>query len=115
MTIRVMEPHVLYAPLAAEPHLQKDLEVLRTRVRALEGTHVIVDLSNVDTITSPSIGSLVLLYKFLHQRGQRLILCRTRLVTQSILYVAGLSDLFEFAADNVEALALLHDPGTEHA
>jgi anti-anti-sigma factor len=111
MTIRVMEPHVLYAPLAPEPNLQKDLEVLRTRVRAIDGTHVIVDLSNVDTITSPSIGSLVLLYKLLHQRGQRLILCHTRLVTQSILYVAGLCDLFEFAQDNVEALALLHETG----
>jgi anti-anti-sigma factor len=109
MTIRVMEPHVLYAPLRSEPGLREDLEALRTRVRALEGTHVIVDLSSVDTITSASIGSLVLLYKRLHQRGQRLILCRTRLVTQSILYVAGLCELFEFADDQVEALALLHE------
>ena len=107
-----MEPHVLYAPLTREPGLHEDLEVLRKRVRAVEGTHVIVDLSDVDTISSASIGSLVLLYKFLHQRGQRLILCHTRLVTQSILYVAGLSDLFEFAEDKVEALSLLHHGGT---
>jgi len=109
MTIRGVQPRVLYTVLPAEPGLQKELDLLRTRVRQAEETDVILDMSAVDTITSPSIGSLVLLYRFLHQRGQRLILCNTRVVTQSILYVAGLCELFEFAEDKVEALALLHE------
>jgi anti-anti-sigma factor len=107
--IQGTEPRVLYASLSGEPGLQKDLDLLRTRVRETEETDVVVDMSGVDTITSASIGSLVVLYKHLHQRGQRLILCNTRVVTQSILYVAGLCKLFELAEDKVEALALLHE------
>jgi anti-anti-sigma factor len=107
--IRGVKPRVLFASLSGEPGLQKDLDLLRARVRGIEGTDVVVDMSGVDTITSASIGSLVILYKHLHQRGQRLVLCNTRVVTQSILYVAGLCELFEFAQDKVEALALLHE------
>jgi anti-anti-sigma factor len=109
MTIRGVKPQVLYASLSGEPHLQKDLDLLRTRVRETDETDVVADMSRVDTISSASIGTLVMLYKHLHQRGQRLILCNTRVVTQSILYVAGLCELFEFAEDKVEALALLHE------
>jgi len=109
MTIRGVEPRVLYASLSGEPHLQQDVDLLRTRVRETEETDVVVDMSRVDTIASASIGSLVVLYKHLHQRGQRLILCNTHVVTQSILYVAGLCELFEFVEDKVEALALLHE------
>jgi anti-anti-sigma factor len=109
MTIRGVEARVLYVSLSREPGLHKDLDLLRTRVRTADAVDIVVDMSQVDTIASASIGSLVLLYKHLHQRGQRLILCHTRVVTQSILYVAGLSELFEFAEDKVEALARLHE------
>jgi anti-anti-sigma regulatory factor len=103
----MVEPGVVYADVSPEPRLRGDLESLRRQVRGKDAIDAIVSFSRVDVVQSPSIGSLILLRKALHERGQRLILCNVGMATHCILYVAGLHQLFEVAEDKVAALALL--------
>ena len=107
MGLCTIESGVVYADVSPEPRLRGDLESLRQRVRGGNAVDAIVSFSRVDIIQSPSIGSLILLRKALHERGQRLILCNVGMATHCILYVAGLHQLFDVAGDKVAALALL--------
>ncbi len=107
MSLCMVGPGVVYADVSPEPRLRVDLESLRRQVRRKDSVDAIVSLSRVDIIQSPSIGSLVLLRKALHERGQRLILCDVGMTTHCILYVAGLHRLFDVADDKVGAMALL--------
>lgn len=107
MSLCVVESGVVYADVSPEPRLRVDLESLRRQVRDKDAVDAIVSLSRVGIIQSPSIGSLVLLHKALHERGQRLILCNMGMATHCILYVAGLHRLFDVADDKVAAMALL--------
>ena len=105
MDIRLLEPGVLYALLPPEPQLRPELTLLRQGVPGNEEAHLVLDLSRVEIITSPSIGGLLLLQRQLSQRGRRLVLCSARLATKCIFRVAGLDTLFDLAADKSEALA----------
>jgi len=66
---------------------------------------VIINFSKVEIITSSSIGNLIILRNFLHERGRQLILCNVATVTKCIFVVAGLKDIFEFVDDKFAALA----------
>ena len=107
MSLCTIESGVVYADVSPEPRLRVDLESLRRQVRDRDAVDAIVSFSRVDIIQSPSIGSLVLLHKALHECGHRLILCDVGMATHCILYVAGLHRLFDVADDKVAALALL--------
>jgi len=113
MDIRLLEPGVLYASLPPEPQLRPELVLLRQSIPEDEETHVILDLSRVEIITSPSIGGLLLLQRQLSQHGRKLVLCSARLATKCIFRVAGLESLLELAADKSEALAALHRSQTD--
>jgi anti-anti-sigma regulatory factor len=109
MDIRQVEPNVLLLPLPGEPQLRPELALARETVSRMEGMHVVVDFTRVEIITSPTIGSLLLLKETVSQWGGRLILCNLRLVTKCILRTAGLDMCFEFAADKFTALKALHE------
>ncbi len=107
MDIRHLELDVLLASLPAEPQLGPELALLRRNVLAAQGQHLIVDLSRVEIIVSPSIGGLLLLRRAQAQQGRRLILCNVRLATRCIVRVVGLDSLFEVVADRRAALQAL--------
>jgi anti-anti-sigma factor len=103
----------LYVFLPPEPTLRPDLTLLRQRLPQGPDRHLILDLSRVEIITSPSIGNLLLLQRQLAQGGHRLILCSARLATRCIFRVAGLDTLLEFAEDKADALAAVRQSAVE--
>jgi len=113
MDTRLLEPDVLYVPLPPEPQLRAEAALLRESLPQMKDTHLVLDLSRVEIITSPSIGFLLLMQKQLAQRQRQLILCGARLATKCIFRVAGLDALLTFAEDKFEALTVLHKPPVE--
>lgn len=114
MDARLLEPDVLYVLLPSEPQLRPELALLRQRVGESADVHLILDLSRIEIITSPSIGALLLLQRQLSQRGRNLVLCSARLATKCIFRVAGLDTLLDFAADRTEAMAVVRSAQTSH-
>lgn len=109
MDIRHLESDILFTSLPAEPQLGPELALLRCNVLGTQDKHLVLDLSRVEIITSPSIGGLLLLRRALSERGRRLILCNVHLATRCILRVVGLDCLFEVAADRFGALSALRE------
>ena len=113
MDTLLLEPDILYVCLPPEPLLRPELTLLREHLPQMGYKHLILDLSRVEIITSPSIGSLLLLQRQLAQRGHRLVLCGARLATRCIFQVAGLDAHLEFAEDKSEALTAVRRPAVE--
>lgn len=107
MDIRHLESDILFASLPAEPQLGPELALLRSKILGLQDKHLVLDLSRVEIIASPSIGGLLLLRRALSERGHRLILCNVHLATRCILRVVGLDCLFEVTTDRFSALEAL--------
>ena len=96
---------ILTVDLPPEPEMGPELEIITKVVNERADCDVIVDFSNADIITSSSISKLLKLCKLLCDCGHRLVLCNTAPVTEGIFKVAGLDEVFEFAADKTDALA----------
>jgi anti-anti-sigma regulatory factor len=112
MDTRLLEPDVLYVLLPPEPQLRPEAALLRERLPQMRDMHLVLDLSRAEIVTSPSIGSFLLLQKQLTYRGRRLILCGARLATKCIFRVAGLDTLLTFAEDKFEAMSVLRGSPT---
>ena len=98
--------------LPSEPQLRAELALLRNRMAGTDDVNLVLDLSRVEIISSPSLGILLGLHQVLSRRGRRLILCKTRLATKCILRIAGLEAVFDFAEEKTEALHILgQSPG----
>ena len=111
MDARLVEPNVLLAFPPSEPLLQPELRLLGKHLSEREPLHLVMDMSRVEIITSPSIGGLLVLRKLQLERCGRLILCNLRLATKCILRVVGLDMAFEYVGDKPEALkALRNEP-----
>ncbi|MBN1509289.1 MAG: hypothetical protein JW955_20760 [Sedimentisphaerales bacterium] len=113
MDTRLLEPDVLYVFLPPEPMLRPELTLLRTPQFETGDRHLILDLSRVEIITSPSIGNLLLLQRRQAQRGRRLVLCGARLATKCIFRVAGLDTMLDFVDDKSEALKAVRESAAE--
>jgi anti-anti-sigma regulatory factor len=107
MDVRLLEPNVLFALLPSEPLLQPELRLLGMQLTEREAAHLILDMSRVEIVTSPSIGGLLLLRQLQSDRGMRLVLCNVRLATKCILRVVGLDTIFTCVRDRPEALKTL--------
>jgi anti-anti-sigma regulatory factor len=107
MNVRLLESDILFAFLPAEPLAQPELRLLWKHLYEHEPLHLIVDLSRVEIITSPSIGTLLLLRQLQSERRVRLLLCKPRLATRCILRVVGLESVFDYAEDKPGALKIL--------
>ena len=110
MDTQLIEPDVSYALLPPEPQLRPALTLLRERLSEAGDCHLILDLTDVEIITSPSIGQLLLLQKELAQRGRQLVLCGVRLATKCVFRVAGLDTLLNLAEDKCEAQRAVRQP-----
>lgn len=87
--------------------IDKELKELNGSVGSSSECDVIIDFSTVEIITSSSISNLLILHSLLLEKGHRLILCNLRIPTKCIFTVAGLTDVFTFAGDRAQALALI--------
>jgi len=110
MNTQRLDPNVLFVVLPAEPQLRPELALMRENVSRTGGLNLILELSRVEIITSPSIGGLLLMQRLLAEQGYRLVLCDVCLATKCILRVAGLDTFFEYARDKFEALTVLRRP-----
>jgi len=114
MNTQRLDPNVLFVVLPAEPQLRPELALMRENVSRTGGLNLILDLSRVELITSPSIGGsiggLLLMQRLLAEQECRLVLCNLRLATKCIFRVAGLDTFFEYARDKFEALTVLRRP-----
>jgi len=113
MDTQLLDADVLYVFLPPEPLLGPELTLLREHLPQVGDKHLILDLSRVMIITSPCIGSLLLLQKQLAQHGRRLVLCGAHLATRCIFQVAGLDTHLEFVEDKLEALTAIRQPAVE--
>jgi len=107
----MLEPDVLFVFLSSEPQLTLELARLRDNLAQTAHTDLVLDLSCVEIVTSPCIGSLLVLRQILSQHGHRLVLCNACLATKCIFRVAGLDSVFEFANNKLDALKALRRSG----
>lgn len=107
MDIRLLEPDILHAFLPREPRAQPELRLLWKELSEMDPLHVIIDLSRVEILTSPSIGTMLLIRRLQSERAARLLLCNLHLPTRCILRVVGLDTVFDYATDKPDALRIL--------
>ena len=108
MGIQDMSEDVLLVSLPAEePQIAEELKRVNEVVTERGGCNVIVDFSGVEIITSSSVSNLIILHKFLSERGRRLVFCNVAFVTKCIFTVAGLDKIFNFAEDPSAALTAM--------
>jgi len=108
MGIQDMSEDVLLVSLPVEePHIADELKRVNEVVTEKGGCNVIVDFYGVGIITSSSISNLIILHKFLSERGRKLALCNVAFVTKCIFTVAGLDKIFDFVEDSSAALTAM--------
>jgi len=107
MGIDLSSQGILTVELPPEPELGSELEIVTEVVRGGACCNVVVDFSDVDIVTSSSISKLLKLNKLLSEFGHRLILCNAAPATEGIFKITGLDVVFEFAADEPAAFALI--------
>ena len=92
-----------------ESGLQEALELVRKR----GDCNVIVDCAALDILNSHHLTSLLRIQKLLHDCGHQLVLCCVREVTQRILSVTGLTEVFDIADDRSDAMVVLETGGSQ--
>lgn len=101
------EAHVWCVSLPSEPQLYSELALLEDKIARVDNVSLVLDLSRVEIISSPSLGRLLCLHQLVSRGGNRLILCQMQLATKCILRISGLETTFEFAQSKAEALGVL--------
>jgi anti-anti-sigma factor len=103
MGIQSWSDDVILGDLQREPQLGDELKTVIDLVNDRRDCDVILDFSNVDIITSPSLSKLLRLRQALADSGHRLIICSVRELARGAFKVTGLDGFFELAADRAAA------------
>jgi len=101
---------VIYISVSREPEMKRELEIINEIVYGRDDCNVIINLANIEMLTSSSITKLVMLHNSLDKNGRSLIL-RVGLPTKGIFATAGLTSLFNFVNDVSDALATIQHSG----
>lgn len=107
MGIQNWSENIILVELPQEPDAGDELELVTEIVHDRGNCDVVIDFSDVDTITSSSLSKLLKLRKPLTECGRRLVLCGIAAAIQGIFTVTGLDGIFEIADDKFVALATL--------
>jgi anti-anti-sigma factor len=91
--------------LTREPDMSNELQTLIGSVRKNPGKDIVVDMTNVDIVSSSSIAKLLKLRKILKKNGHRLVISSVSTPTHKIFELTGLDNVFEFVEDKFIALA----------
>ena len=91
--------------LTREPDMSNELQTLIASVKNDSSKDIVIDMSNVDIISSSSIAKLLKLRKLQKRNGQRLVVSSVSAQTRKIFELTGLESVFEFVEDKFTALA----------
>ncbi len=105
MGVQNWSDDVILSELHREPQLEEELKTVIDIVKDRGDCDVILDFSDVDIITSPSLSKLLKLRQSLIDCGHRLIFCNVGEFTRSAFKVTGLDGLFELV-DNRSAASV---------
>ena len=101
--------YVLYTPVSQEPELQRELKIINEIVGGRDDCYVIISLADIEILTSSSISCLHELHNSLSEHGRMLIMCKVGLPVKGIFRTAGLSSVFNFAADMFASQAMIQE------
>ncbi len=106
MAVQRWNEDTLVVRLGNDPELSEDLAEIDATLGGV-CCDVVLDLSDLDLLTSTGLAGLLKVRKRLHAGGRRLILCSARDPVWGIFLTTGLDHFFDFAKTVSEALALL--------
>lgn len=99
--------YVMYIAISREPELKKELVTINEIVQGRKDCYVIINLANIEMLTSSSITSLLKLHNVLSENGRLLILCKVSLPTKGVFRTAELNSVFHFASDMFAAQTMI--------
>jgi anti-anti-sigma factor len=99
--------NIILVELPKEPEMGDEINTVMEILLNRDGCNAIIDFSNVDTVTSPSLSKMLKLRKLLIDRGNRLVFCNVAVRSKRIFQVTGLDQMFEFVDDKHTSLAIL--------
>ncbi|UCE48867.1 MAG: STAS domain-containing protein [Phycisphaerales bacterium] len=105
MSVEHWSKEVVLVNLPREPETAEELAYVTELICEGHNCDVIVDCSEVDTITSCSRSRLATLYRELFYCGRRLVLCNPSSVAMSVFDASGLAGVLDFVGDKSAALA----------
>jgi anti-anti-sigma factor len=113
MPLNSWSEQITIAELSDEPMFSEDMDMLMARIDEIrrdsdeDVPDVIVDLSQVMTVNSSNLGSLLRLRKTLLNAKHKLLLCRVSDGVWTAMIATGLDRVFDFTEDTTTALASL--------
>ncbi len=107
MAAQNLSEHVLLITLPTEPRLSSELEAVVRSAQPLADHDVIVDFALVGSLPWMTISHLIILERRLSAAGCRLVLCSISPALRQAFRRVGLHKVFQFADDEVAALASL--------
>lgn len=102
------------ANLSDEENIEEVGQELLTIVGKYECRELIVDLAEVDYITSSMVGKLIRLHRQLHRDGGKLVICNLSPTVDEILRTSNLLTYFNAAPSVTEAALLFDDQASEN-
>jgi len=115
MTVQNWSDDIILVELHREPQMAGELTTTIDIVNDRGNCDVILDFSEVDIITSPSLSKLLKLRKLLSDCGHRLVFCNVPEFTKSAFKVTGLDGIFELADDRLAASESLQHADSRQA
>ena len=112
MGIQNLSDDIIIVGLHREPQMRDELKTITDVVRDRGDCDVILDFSNVDIITSPSLAVLLKLRKLLADCGHRVVFCCVPAFTKGAFSITGLDGIFEIVEDRAAASAELKHVNT---
>lgn len=113
MPIENLCEDVLLVRLRQHPQDADELDVVNKMLGDTVDRDVIVDLSDVQMLTSGTICGLIILDRLLKSGGHQLVLFNVPHPIKKVFIRTGLLTVFEFASDEVAALEQVHSRNAE--
>jgi anti-anti-sigma factor len=104
MTVQQWNEDTLVVQLTDDPGLSEDMAEASNRLRS-GACDVVLDMRDLDLLTSSGIAKFLRLRKHMIERHRRLILCSLNDRVWTVFLATGLDAIFEFAPTVTEALA----------
>ena len=98
---------VLFINLPEYPQHGDEIDTINKMLSNRVDRDVVIDFSKVKMLTSENICGLMILDKLLKGSGHKLVLCYVTSVIRQIFVRTGLVAVFNFAADEHEAIRLI--------
>lgn len=107
MGIQQLSEDTVLITLPEDPLSTNDLVVAADMAGTNANFDVIVDLSPVQVMPSPTLSELMILEKHLGNSDRKLILCSVPLTILKLFTTVGLNGLFTFSDDQYTAMQML--------